>query len=235
MFEIGNSLRAARERQGLGYPEIELATKIRAKYIRALEEESFDAIPGDAYIRGFLRTYADYLGLDGDVYVDEYASRNLTSWQDDVPPRPPRRRVRSRQRTLERRSVVLVLAGIVVVTVLVFVAWRSGGSTNGAPGLDKQPKQHKQHGRQAQRQLVLRGIGSGTYVEVRRNRRSGAIALQGTVGAGEIDRLAGSRFYLLVRRPTGVRVTLDGRAVALPARHNLRVLVTPQRTTRLHE
>ena len=81
MFEIGNSLREARERQGLGYPEIELATKIRAKYIRALEEEDFTSIPGDAYIRGFLRTYAEYLGLDGDVYVDEYASRFITSWK----------------------------------------------------------------------------------------------------------------------------------------------------------
>jgi len=77
VFEIGNSLREARERQGLGYPEIELATKIRAKYIRALEEEDFTSIPGDAYIRGFLRTYAEYLGLDGDVYVDEYASPGM--------------------------------------------------------------------------------------------------------------------------------------------------------------
>ena len=95
MFEIGYSLREARERQGLGYPEIELATKIRAKYIRALEEEDFDAIPGDAYTRGFLRTYAEYLGLDGDVYVDEYASRFLMSWRDELPPRGERARTES--------------------------------------------------------------------------------------------------------------------------------------------
>ena len=107
MFEIGNSLREARERQGLGYPEIELATKIRAKYIRALEEEDFTSIPGDAYIRGFLRTYAEYLGLDGDVYVDEYASRFITSWRDELPPRPERRRIRTRERRLERRAVLL--------------------------------------------------------------------------------------------------------------------------------
>jgi cytoskeleton protein RodZ len=232
VFEIGNSLRAARERQGLGYPEIELATKIRAKYIRALEEEQFDAVPGDAYIRGFLRTYADYLGLDGDVYVDEYASRNLTSWQDDVPPRPSRRRVRSRHHAIERRSALLVLAGVVVVAVLVFVAWRSGGSASPVRGLDTRQNQQS---RPTQQRLVLRGIGRGTYVEVRRNTRAGKVALQGTVGAGEVDKLAGSHFYLLVRSPAGVRVTLGGRAVALPAGRNLRVLVTPQRTTRLHE
>jgi cytoskeletal protein RodZ len=231
VFEIGHSLREARERQGLGYPEIELATKIRAKYIRALEEEDFDAIPGDAYTRGFLRTYAEFLGLDGDVYVDEYASRFLTSWRDEAPPRRERPRVRTRQRPIERRAVLLVLAGIAVVTALVFAAWRFGGSS--ADNLPPVTTQQKKHSATAP-QLVLRGVGRGTYVEVRRNRASGKVDLQGTVGAGETDRLAGSRFYLLVRSPAGLRITLDGRVVALPAVHNLRVLVTPRRTTQLH-
>jgi hypothetical protein len=232
VFEIGNSLREARERQGLGYPEIELATKIRAKYLRALEEEDFTSIPGDAYIRGFLRTYADYLGLDGDVYVDEYASRFLTSWRDELPPRPQRHRIRRRDRPLERRAVLLVLAGIAALTALVFVAWRYGGSSAGTPGAGTQQTHEKQH-RAVARQLVLRGVGRGTYVEVRRSKASGEVVLQGTVGAGEVDKVAGSRFYLLVRHSAGVEVTLGGRAVALPAAHNLRVLVTPQRTTRL--
>ena len=229
MFEIGNSLREARERQGLGYPEIELATKIRAKYIRALEEEDFTSIPGDAYIRGFLRTYAEYLGLDGDVYVDEYASRFITSWRDELPPRPERRRIRTRERRLERRAVLLVLAGIVLVAVLVFAAWQIPGSSTHVPGLGK--KQHRHSAPTSQ--LVLHGVGRGTYVEVRRSRASGKVDLQGTVEAGQTDRLPGSRFYLLVRTPAGLRVTLDGRAVSLPAVHNLRILVTPNRTTRL--
>jgi hypothetical protein len=228
VFEIGNSLREARERQGLGYPEIELATKIRAKYIRALEEEDFTSIPGDAYIRGFLRTYADYLGLDSDVYVDEYASRFITSWRDELPPRPERRRVPRRERPIERRAVLLVLAGIVVVTALVFAAWQIPGSSTNGPGTGGGKQKKRQSA--PVRQLVLRGVGRGTYVEVRRNSASGKVDFQGTIGAGE-TKLAGDRFYLLVRRPTGLRVTLDGRPVALPARHNLRVRVTPQRTT----
>ena len=229
MFEIGNSLREARERQGLGYPEIELATKIRAKYIRALEEEDFTAIPGDAYIRGFLRTYADYLGLDPDVYVDEYASRFITSWRDELPPRPERRRVPRRERPFERRAVLLVLAGIVVVAALVFAAWQIPGSSkpNGTGTKQKQQKKSA-----ATPQMVLRGVGRGTYIEVRRNRASGKVEFQGTIGVGE-TKLAGDRFYLLVRRPAGVHITLDGRAVSLPAQHNLRVRVTPKRTTRL--
>jgi cytoskeleton protein RodZ len=229
VFEIGHSLREARERQGLGYPEIELATKIRAKYIRALEEEDFTSIPGDAYIRGFLRTYAEYLGLDGDVYVDEYASRFITSWRDELPPRPERRRIRTRERPVERRAVLLALAGIAVIAVLVFVAFR--GSSPHKPGVGTHT--NRQQSSASTRGLVLSGVGRGTYVEVRRNRASGRVDLQGTVAAGETDKLAGNRFYLLVRRPGGLRVTLDGRAVALPAVNNLRVLVTPQRTTRL--
>jgi len=230
VFEIGNSLREARERQGLGYPEIELATKIRAKYIRALEEEDFTSIPGDAYIRGFLRTYADYLGLDSDVYVDEYASRFITSWRDEVPPRPERRRIRRRERPVERRAVLLVVAGIVVVTALVFAAFELPGSSTHVPGIGTKQGPPSAG---ATRRLVLRGVGSGTYVEVRRDRTSGTVEFQGTVGAGETERLAGDRFYLLVRTPAGLHVTLGGRTVALPAAHNLRVLVTSQRTTRL--
>jgi helix-turn-helix protein/uncharacterized protein DUF4115 len=229
VFEIGNSLREARERQGLGYPEIELATKIRAKYIRALEEEDFTSIPGDAYIRGFLRTYSDYLGLDGDVYVDEYASRFITSWRDELPPRPERRRIRRRERPLERRAVLLVLAAVVGVTALVFAAWRVPGSSTNVPGIGSKGPQHPL----AARRLVLTGVGSGTYVEVRRGKASGKVAFQGTVEPGEAHQLAGDHFYLLVRRPTGVHITLDGRAVALPAATNLRIHVTPKQTTRL--
>jgi hypothetical protein len=228
VFEIGNSLREARERQGLGYPEIELATKIRAKYIRALEEEDFTSIPGDAYIRGFLRTYAEYLGLDDDVYVDEYASRFITSWRDELPPRRERRRVRTRERPIERRTVLLVLAGIALVAVLVFAAFSIPGSSTHVPGLGTKEKHHAAPARE----LVLHGVGRGTFVEVRRTRASGKVDLQGTVEPGQTDRLPGDRFYLLVRAPAGLRITLDGRAVALPAVHNLRVLVTPKRTTR---
>ena len=75
MFEIGSSLREARTRQGLDINDMEMRTKIRAKYLRALEAEHFDQLPGHTYIKGFLRTYADSLGMDGQLYVDEYNSR----------------------------------------------------------------------------------------------------------------------------------------------------------------
>jgi hypothetical protein len=109
MFEIGNSLREARLRQGLDFPEIEQATKIRPKYLRALEDEQFDILPGQTYVKGFLRSYAEYLGLDGQLYVDEYNSRYV-SGEEETPfrgrrsyPAPRARRRRAPRGRARRR------------------------------------------------------------------------------------------------------------------------------------
>ena len=75
VFEIGNSLREARLRRGTDFAQAELHTKIRGKYLRALEDEQFELLPAQTYVKGFLRTYAEYLGLDGQLYVDEFNSR----------------------------------------------------------------------------------------------------------------------------------------------------------------
>ena len=212
MFEIGNTLRAARERQGLSYPEIEHATKIRSKYIRALEEEEFTVLPSDAYIRGFLRTYADYLGLDGQVYVEEYGTRFITSWRDELPPPPQRRRRPSRERTIERRALVLALAGIAVLAALVFAAWRYGGSSGKTPGVATTQQQQRHTAAPA---LTLRGVGKGTYLVVRRGSRTGRILFQGTLGGGTLQRFTGTRFYVFARRTQGLRIVSQSSGVTV--------------------
>jgi cytoskeletal protein RodZ len=75
VFEIGASLREARIKRGLSAADIQKAIRIRDRYLQALEEERWELLPGDAYVKGFLRTYADFLGLDANLYVDEYNSR----------------------------------------------------------------------------------------------------------------------------------------------------------------
>src|ERR687884_1300928 len=76
MPEIGTTLREARTRQRIDISEFEAETKIRAKYLRALENEEWGLLPGPAFVKSFLRTYADYLGLDGKGLVDEYKLRH---------------------------------------------------------------------------------------------------------------------------------------------------------------
>jgi len=69
---IGEKLRNAREENGITLAEVENETKIRRKYIIALENEDFDVLPGKVYVKGFLRNYARFLGVDGDDLVNEY-------------------------------------------------------------------------------------------------------------------------------------------------------------------
>src|SRR5207237_4202796 len=117
MFELGSSLREARSRRQIGIAQIEQATKIRGKYLRALEEEQFDLLPSETYVKGFLRTYADYLGLDGQLYVDEFNSRFVVGADAEVAFR--RSSSGRRSRRLETAIVLLVLATIAIVTVFV--------------------------------------------------------------------------------------------------------------------
>jgi cytoskeleton protein RodZ len=72
MPSIGETLREARMRQRLDIADVESRTKIRAKYLRALENEEFGMLPGPTFVKTFLRTYAEMLGLDPHVLVEEY-------------------------------------------------------------------------------------------------------------------------------------------------------------------
>ena len=71
-LRIGNALKEARQRAGLDIRTVEERTKIRTRYLRALEAEDWETLPAHAYVKGFLRTYAGLLGLDADALVDEY-------------------------------------------------------------------------------------------------------------------------------------------------------------------
>ena len=218
MFEIGNSLREARLRQGLDHAQVELATKIRAKYIRALEEEEFAVLPGGTYIKGFMRSYAEFLGLDGQLYVDEYNSRHVVvDGLDDSPQRRPRVH---QDRAIERKVVLFALAGIAAVTALVIVAWKFGGgdSPTATPPV---VAPHKP----APSGLRFVGRGTGTYLEVRRGSATGAVLFQATLRRSDSEFLIGKRFWLSVRRPAGVRLELGGKTLTLPAHRNVRVVV----------
>lgn len=72
MSSIGNILRTERETQGRTLTEVSKAVYIKTKYLSALEEENFAVIPGEVYVKGFIRAYASYLGMDGEELVAQY-------------------------------------------------------------------------------------------------------------------------------------------------------------------
>ena len=100
MPTIGETLREARMRQHLDIADVERQTKIRAKYLRALENGEFSMLPGPTFVKTFLRTYAELLGLDPHALVEQYRAQHeardeLETLQPIGPPgrqREPRRR-----------------------------------------------------------------------------------------------------------------------------------------------
>jgi hypothetical protein len=152
MAEIGATLREARMRARIDVSEIEAQTKIRAKYLRALENEEWDLLPGPTFVRSFLRTYAQALGLDDKALVDEYRLLYEQPSELDRQPvmsAPGRARPRSGGRG-PSRGYVIAMGAISVLIVLLLVGLLSskgGGSSSPPASRTSAQKAHKgRHG-----------------------------------------------------------------------------------------
>lgn len=139
---VGQTLREARRRRQIDLAQIEDATKIRGRFLLAIEHEEWGALPGEAYIGGFIRSYANYLGLDGDrlaerhrqeVGVSRPGESLLGADPTQVVPRPARPRRRLAPRTL----ALLVSAALVAVLVAVGI-FSGGDESPGTP--EPQPR-----------------------------------------------------------------------------------------------
>jgi len=127
VFQIGDSLREARTRRGFSAADVHKAIRIRERYLTALEEERWDMLPGEAYTKGFLRTYSEHLGLNGQLYIDEYNAR-IARHGEEAPPFVPHASVDTRHL---QRGVLMTLAAILVVGAAIagLAAWRLAGSS----------------------------------------------------------------------------------------------------------
>jgi cytoskeleton protein RodZ len=228
MFEIGNSLREARVRQQLELGEVELATKIRARYLRALEEESFDALPAQTYVKGFLRTYADYLGLDGQLYVDEFNSRFGAEGDEPGEPVVPRRtsNVHRHHRRLERRWIAFALTGIAALVIFFIAAWKSGSPKEQVPNLGTTTSTSKKvlpaatptrkaPTKPVSFRLYVRAVGGNCWMEVRNWSASGKSRFTGTVEPGQSQRFVARRLWITFGNPGNLAAVYNGRVVDL--------------------
>lgn len=227
MFNIGSSLHEARTRQNLDLEEMERRTKVRAKYLRLLEDERFDQLPGHAYTKGFLQVYASALGLDGRLYVEEYNSRYVTGDDDGAPrlPRGPARSPRRRRERRETRTVGVALAAILVVTAFVIAAWRFGG--NDEPQVDGVTPATRSsastHSAQQRVTVTVRAVRGPSFMEVRAERESGSPLYTGTLEKGQLQRFTKKALFLSVERPLNVVVKVDGVRTALGPSGTLKV------------
>jgi cytoskeleton protein RodZ len=231
MFEIGNNLRAARIRQKLELSQAEGDTRIRARYLRALEDERFEVLPGPAYTKGFLRTYADYLGLDGQRFVEEYNARLAPEEEPEAPPQLEIRR---------RRRFVLapwVLAVAVLAAGIAVVAWRL--SSNGGHEPTAAPAQTRTTTRAARpttppaarqpptvARIVLVARRGRCWLSVHQGSATGKLVYERTLEQGRTADFVASRLWIRIGAPWNVDATLNGKAVQLPTATG-DVVVTP--------
>jgi len=134
---IGATLREARNRRKADLSEVEAAIKIRVRYLRAMENEEWDALPGGAYTRGFIRTYAAYLGLDGERLADEYRRGAAPSDGERAPKRvePVTSAAPAGRRSRLGGRALAVLVSLVLVGALVAIGLIGGdGEDSPAPG-----------------------------------------------------------------------------------------------------
>ena len=129
---IGETLREARMRQHLDITDVEARTKIRAKYLRALENEDFGMLPGSTFVKSFLRTYAEFLGLDPHVLVEEYRARHDPRDESELTPFAPRPRGRER-RPPPRAPWLGGALVIVAILAVLLILGLTGGSSNETP------------------------------------------------------------------------------------------------------
>ncbi len=120
---IGATLKDARRRLGMDIKEAEERTKIRTRYLRALEAEDWEVLPAPAYVRGFLRTYGQILGLDGEALADRYRR----SWEEPAaavasPAEPVLRNRRPQGSRPPSRNGWIAGIGIGVVVLLAILA-----------------------------------------------------------------------------------------------------------------
>jgi cytoskeleton protein RodZ len=140
MPEIGATLREARMRARIDVSEIEAQTKIRAKYLRALENEEWNLLPGPTFVKSFLRTYAQALGLDGKLLVEEYRLSHERPSEGELQPivsgSHSSRQRHGTPRSGPSRGYLLAVGAVGVVIVLLIWGLLSGGGSghkNNAP------------------------------------------------------------------------------------------------------
>jgi len=127
--EIGDRLRTLREEKGIDVSEVQAETKIRRKYIEALEQGDAEAFPGEVYLKGFLRCYAEYLGLDGWQVIEEYKAWKASQRPkepeapEEAPKAAPAREALERSGSALRWLAYLAIS-LLLLAAFVYVGWR---------------------------------------------------------------------------------------------------------------
>ena len=215
-------------RQKIDIAEVEAATKIRAKYLRALENDEFGLLPGSTFVKTFLRTYAEYLGLDATLLVEEYRvhyePRGESEPMQHFAPRrqgPPKRSRYATGPPGPGTAVgVLVLAILVIFLVLGITGGsnKSGKGTQSAQSTAKKPKKNQQPAKPAPppkpQRVVVRVVplAGPTYICVDRG-AGGKKVFEGIIPSAR--KFRGRKVRITIGH-VPVKLTRNGKRVKIP-------------------
>jgi len=240
MADIGSTLREARIRARIDMSEVEASTKIRAKYLRAIENEEWDLLPGPVYAKSFLRTYGDYLGLDSRMLVDEFKRRYEHPIDHEPRSAAALRHDRERRRRPEPpRMPSWAPIGIAIVAVLVLlyivgIVVPGGGGTpasrhRGARAPARRPVTART--RTTPRpppRVTLALVPTGTVYVCLVNGAGRRLIYERTFTAGETVPTERAAKLLLTLGNASVSMKVNGRTVPVtPSPTAIRLLITP--------
>lgn len=121
---IGEKLKKAREERGLTYKEIQNTIKIRTKYLEALEKNEYDVIPGEAYIRAFLKSYGNHIGLNGEELVEEY--NRLKEEERRLLEESEEETGKTGYEFLQNKTLISIIIALVIVLILAILIYNVG-------------------------------------------------------------------------------------------------------------
>lgn len=224
MFEIGNTLREARVRRMVTLQQAEQDTKIRVKYIQAMENEDFEIMPGATYVKGFLRTYASYLELDPDVIVGEYQSRGFVKTEQPEP-FGGSSTIGLPRRHRGRNTVLFVAVLCLLVLGVFYVLGLNGGQHSDSPttepgalGIASPSASAKPSPTPSRTAAVVSDqlrvtATADSWIEVRKSGSTGKVLFSGTLRDGQSKVFVADVIWLRLGSPSGVRLRVEGKRV----------------------
>jgi hypothetical protein len=216
--------------------EVEASTKIRAKYLRAIENEEWDLLPGPVYIKSFLRTYGDYLGLDSRLLVEEFKRRYEEPAEHETRPIAPLRRERDPDRGPRAGltfppwlAVVSVLVAVVVILYIVGTN-SSNKHQNTKPTSARAGVRHHKHHHHAPphkakttpvaphrpRKVTLQLIPTGAVYVCLENGARKVLVPGLTYDVGQTIPTKTAKEFLLTLGNTSVQMKINGKPVPVP-------------------
>ena len=245
MPEIGETLREARMRRRIDMTDVEAATKIRAKYLRALESEEWELLPGPTFVKTFLRTYAEYLELDARLLVEEYKQRYERPAGMDITPLNLRQQRRARRVAPRLGPAVIVVLGVVVLLAALYVLGKIGENNSNPPtpravtspagGTKKSTAPANAH-KKREKPVQVRLAATGTVYVCMEDSRGRAVVNKRTMQAGESTKTFRSKSFKVTFGTSAARMRVDGHSYRVavskdPVGYEIRSGSRPRRLT----